>query len=162
MTCRIAAGRDGEHSRRLILICRAGDGETLLVVRADTLEGADLSYKSLRKADLAGRNLCGTCFRRSNLEHALLQGADLERADLAGAWVFGANLMGARLLGANLRGACLRRARLDCVDLRGADLCGADLAEAALGGALLVGARYDRHTRLPRSLDPDVAGMVRV
>ena len=80
-----------------------------LIIEAENLSGADLSW-----ADLRGFNLSG---------------ADLSRANLRGANLIGSNLSGANLSGANLRGADLRGANLSGANLSGADLNWADLSE---------------------------------
>lgn len=91
------------------------DGETLLTVAANTLQGANLRGANLRGAYLEGANLRG-----ANLEDANLEGVDLSYANLRGASFENANLRYANLRYADLRDANLRYANLRDVALRGA------------------------------------------
>ena len=103
------------------------DGEVLLALKEDTLEGVNLSG-----ADLRGVDLRGLCLRWGKFEDADLSDANLCNADLRGA-----DLSGADLRGANLIGVDLRDADLQGVDLRGADLTGADLQNAKLSTRIM-------------------------
>lgn len=90
----------------------------------------------LYRAELNGRDLSYRYMERADLREALLAEANFHMADLAGASLTGADLEHANLTGANLSG----------VDLRGANLTGAnflvaDLHQAILHGANLAGAR---------------------
>jgi uncharacterized protein YjbI with pentapeptide repeats len=93
-------------------------------LRPLTVEGGDLSYVSLRRADLRGIALPGV----------VLAEADLTDADLSGCDLSGADLSRARLRGVRLRGADLRGARLDGCEVDGVDWQDVriDLAQAVL------------------------------
>ena len=99
------------------------------------LEGADLSYHKLMKAQLQGANLSG-----ADLSYAYLMQADLTGADLSGVDFNSAVLSEATLNGANLEDA----------DFTEAYLCGVDLSQVLnLTCDQLELAYLDRHTRLP-------------
>jgi type II secretory pathway pseudopilin PulG len=90
----------------------------------------------LYRANLNGRDLSYRYMGRADLRDAQLTDANLHMADLAGASLTGANLEGANLTGANLAGADLRGANLS-----GANFLVADLHQAILHGANFSGAR---------------------
>ncbi len=101
----------------------------------DGLEGADLSYHKLMKAQLQGANLSG-----ADLSYAYLMQADLTGADLSGVDFNSAVLSEATLNGANLEDA----------DFTEAYLCGVDLSQTLnLTCDQLELAYLDRNTRLP-------------
>ena len=101
----------------------------------DGLEGADLSYHKLMKAQLQGANLSG-----ADLSYAYLMQADLTGADLSGVDFNSAVLSEATLNGANLEDA----------DFTEAYLCGVDLSQVLnLTCDQLELAYLDRDTRLP-------------
>ena len=103
--------------------------------RKDELEGADLSYHKLMKAQLQGANLSG-----ADLSYAYLMQADLTGADLSGVDFNSAVLSEANLNGANLEDA----------DFTEAYLCGVDLSQTLnLTCDQLDLAYLDRATRLP-------------
>ena len=110
------------------------DGEVLVDVLGDSLQGADLRDVNLQGAELSGANLRDVYFWCANLAGANLAGADLS----------GAILSGANLSGANLSGANLQDADLECTNLRSANLADANLAGANLAGADLAGAKLTR------------------
>jgi uncharacterized protein YjbI with pentapeptide repeats len=108
----------------------------------------------LYRAKLEGRDLSYRYMGRADLREADLHGANLYMADLTGACLTGANLERANLVGTNLSGADLREANLS-----GANFMVTDLHKAILHGATLLGARnlsaeqlrtalYDRTTSL--------------
>jgi len=114
-------------------------------LRRFDLAGRDLVEIDLAKADLRGANLSGADLLSANLEGADLSEADLEEATLQAAALQGTSLRGANLKGADLGRADLREARLQYADLRRADLAYANLERANLrfanlGGANLFGA----------------------
>lgn len=83
----------------------------LRTVRGADLEGRDFKNAKLQGAFLVGANLPGADFQDASLLEADLRGALLHKADLRGA-----------LLGeADLRGADLKDVNLQCADLRGID-----------------------------------------
>ena len=103
--------------------------------RKDDLEGADLSYHKLMKAQLQGAKLSG-----ADLSYAYLMQADLTGADLSEVDFNSAVLSEAQLNGANLEDA----------DFTEAYLCGVDLSLALnLTCDQLELAYLDRDTRLP-------------
>lgn len=99
------------------------------------LEGTELSYSILVRADLSGVHLA-----KANLSWANLQLANLEGADLKDANLNGTDLRGARLKGANLEGVNLEDAILKYTNLKDVDLSGANLQDADFNGANLKGA----------------------
>ena len=111
--------------------------ETLkkVVARKDDLEGADLSYHKLMKAQLQGAKLSG-----ADLSYAYLMQADLSCADLSEVDFNSAVLSEAKLNGANLADA----------DFTDAYLCGVDLSQVLnLTCDQLELSNLDRDTRLP-------------
>lgn len=103
--------------------------------RKDDLEGTDLSYSKLMKAQLQGAKLNG-----ADLSFAYLMQADLSGADLSGVDFNSAVLSEANLNGANLEDA----------DFTDAYLCGVDLSQVLnLTCDQLELANLDRDTRLP-------------
>ena len=99
--------------------------------------GADLSYSSLREADLSMAILTRANLRETDLQGACLEFANLSEACLRNANLQGANLEGANLQDADLRGANLQGARLGLANMQGALLKGTRLAYADLLGAKL-------------------------
>jgi uncharacterized protein YjbI with pentapeptide repeats len=93
-------------------------------------EGANLSGSVLKRANLAGAQLCDADLSRSILDLADLRGAGFERANLQGAMLKGADLCGAVLFEADLSNSIL-----DSANLRGTNLSKANLAGASLKGA---------------------------
>jgi uncharacterized protein YjbI with pentapeptide repeats len=158
------------------------DRETELA-RLPHIEQVELAYQSqqghlqpkdwhpplLYQATLQGRDLSYRYLGRADLREAQLEAANLSMADLTGASLTGANLQQANLTGAHLSGADLRGA-----DLSGANLLVADLHNAALHGANLSGARnltpeqlqmaiYDSTTRVDSIIDitlPRIPGVL--
>ena len=103
--------------------------------RKDDLEGADLSYHKLMKAQLQGAHLAG-----ADLSYAYLMQADLTGADLSGVDFNSAVLSEANLNGANLEDA----------DFTEAYLCGVDLSQTLNLTCDQIDLAYlDRDTRLP-------------
>ncbi len=132
-------------------------------------ECARLQGASLYGAQLQGASLNGAELQGASLESARLQGASLDGARLQGALLYGAQLQGASLVIARLQGASLDFARLQGASLAGAQLQGASLAGARLQGASLDNAQLqgasldsvcawqadaDRHSGIPRVIDP--------
>jgi uncharacterized protein YjbI with pentapeptide repeats len=114
---------------------RRTDGVILLRTEHPSLDGVDLSTRTLRGANLVGASCVGVKLRRADLEGADLSGADLRDADLRDAVLWNA-------------------------DLSGADLSGADLSGAILLGTNLNGVTHDERTRWPEGLDPTQAHRV--
>ena len=103
--------------------------------RKDDLEGADLSYHKLMKAQLQEAKLSG-----ADLSYAYLMQADLTGANLSEVDFNSAVLSEAKLNGANLENA----------DFTEAYLCGVDLSQVLnLTCDQLELAYLDRATRLP-------------
>ncbi len=101
----------------------------------DGLEGADLSYHKLMKAQLQGANLNGADLSFAYLMQADLTGADLTEVDFNSAVLSEANLNGANL---------------EDADFTEAYLCGVDLSQVLnLTCDQLELAYLDRDTRLP-------------
>lgn len=90
----------------------------------------------LYQADLNGRDLSYRYLGRADLREAQLEEANFYMADLSGAALTGARLASANLTGANLSEVDLRNANLS-----GANFLVADLQRAVLYGADLSGAR---------------------
>ncbi len=103
----------------------------------------------LWRADLQGAQLGWIGLQRANLIAADLRRATLVRANLAGA-----SLIGADLREADLRRSCLQYCSLWRADLRGADLRGADLEMAGAWSAL-----YSSTTRWDTGIDPQSLGL---
>ncbi len=87
-----------------------------------SLRKADLRDAFLDNADLSGADLAGSTLRRTSLKRANLQRACLTGADLSSC-----NLSGADLREADLTHAILARTVLNGADLRGANLAGAHI-----------------------------------
>ena len=99
----------------------------------------------------------------AKLLHADLRGADLRDARLSCSGCRRSTLLSkANLSGADLRGAHFGRSLIADSLFNEADLRGANLAEIwGLPGSMR-GALYDRHTRLPKEIDPDKWHMIYV
>lgn len=114
----------------------------------------DLSYTSLKLANLASALLNGANLVEANLEQANLQGAQLIDAELPGASLIKANLANAAMNGANLVETNLKQANLHgaqllkspntlaSAKLDGSYLKNANLAQADLSGASLINANW--------------------
>jgi uncharacterized protein YjbI with pentapeptide repeats len=89
--------------------------------------------RSLKGADLRGKDFRGAYLHGRNLSKAKLGGSNLEKADLCRS-----NLKGANLVKANLRAANLYVAELSKADLSNADLSYADLTLIDLSNAKLI------------------------
>lgn len=85
---------------------------TVVLRRAGSYEGIDLSGVDLHRAHLEEVNLKNAKLIGTNLWGAHLAGANLEGADLKDAVLTGADLKDAVLTGADLRGARLDREAL--------------------------------------------------
>lgn len=107
------------------------------------LQGADLRYIDLSKANLRGANLYSAWLDGSDLNFADLSYANLRDADLHNVNLCGANLHEAELLRTDLSGADLGRANLCYADLSYANLYNTNLLDANLHGAVLQGAILD-------------------
>jgi uncharacterized protein YjbI with pentapeptide repeats len=121
------------------------------------LIGRNLSFVTLRNADLSGTyfwnanlinaNLTGANLRNADLRNALLKsatvafadltGANLQGADLSGAYATDSQLVGSAMKGVNLSDADLSRANFSGADLYGAHLNGTRLKAADLKGSRL-------------------------
>lgn len=123
------------------------------------LEGAELSYAHMERANLKFAHLEGTDLEEAHLEravlsHAHLEGTVLEEAHLERAVLMGAHLEGtvlekahlerARLLGAHLEHANLYDSYLKRADLRTAHLEDAVLTGTHLESAVLIEAHMER------------------
>ncbi len=118
-------------------------------LQGDDLRFADLDRAELWDADLQGVNLQWARLRRTNLTDANLVGTNLMQTTLQDARLAGADLMQAHLVDARLSHANLQGARLNHADLTGARLEGARLQDADLSGAVLTRAVFDARTTLP-------------
>lgn len=118
------------------------------------LQGRDLSYRYLDRADMREARLDAVNFSMADLTNASLTGANLQQANLTGA-----NLSGADLRGADLSGANLLVADLHNTVLHGANLSGArNLTPAQLSTAI-----YDSTTRVDSTIDitlPRIPGVL--
>lgn len=137
------------------------------------LDGANLQAAGLSAARLRGARLAGANLSHAHLEEAHLEGARASNADFDGAqldWTtfdedsqlvggrfLFASLQNAVLNGADLRWSCLRGASLTGAHLRGADLRGAVLEAYTLRWADLAGAVFDRNTKWPQEITPEIA-----
>lgn len=81
------------------------DDRTVVLKRAGSYPGIDLTGVDLHRAHLEEVNLKNARLVGANLWGAHLSGANLEGADLMDAVLTGADLEGATLTGANLKGA---------------------------------------------------------
>jgi hypothetical protein len=111
-----------------------------LDVALAAVEGASLSERTLRFANLDGSRLYGASLIGADLRGATLSDANLSGADLLAAHLNGADLNAATLNNADLIHATLNNATLIIADLTSAALTGADLSGADLSGANLSGA----------------------
>lgn len=134
---------------------RGADVETALAILI-RLPGAaiDLSYVDLRGVDLGKQDLTGAVVRRSNLAGARLFGTCLNDCVLDATDLRSADLRGASLRQASLRVACLEGADLRAADLTDADLRGTDMRAVNLHQAVLTGARVNRGTLWPPDFTP--------
>ena len=123
-------------------------GQTIVIVEADTLVGADLRQRNLAHADFRGADLRRADFAEARLEGAHFQNADLSEADFEGAHIWGGDFRGAHLRQTNFANASLVGARLQGVDLR----------DSNLHNTTLRFARYDESTLWPEGIDPQVCG----
>ena len=130
-------------------------------VHGCTLDGAQLSGASLKRANLRGCSLAA-----ANLRMAALDGADLSECNLARAKMYQAvavdarfevcDLRDAELLAANLMGASLARATLYRADLRGANLHGADMARVRMDSSVQLDQALMTKVRVhPRHVEPE-------
>jgi uncharacterized protein YjbI with pentapeptide repeats len=147
--------RDRRHERSDYRLDLRGVDLSWASLREADLAGAVLSYAHLQSADLSKAKLREVELNGSHLERADLSLAHLgdselieahmERADLSGAYLTGADLARASLVDAHLEGADLTAAylpdsHLERASLRQAFLEAADLSGASLHGADLRGA----------------------
>ena len=114
-------------------------------LREACLDGADLKWNTMVRADLRGAGLQEANLAHADLTAANMRKATLDRADLRDARLTGANLREASLLFADLRSAHADRTNLRQADLGSAQLHMASLEYAWLGGAKL---RFATMTRL--------------
>jgi uncharacterized protein YjbI with pentapeptide repeats len=113
------------------------------------LQGAELAFAHLKRADFMQAHLEGARLREAHLERADFVQAHLEGTELMGAYLKDADLReahleGAKLMGANLEGAILTEAHLENADLDHAYLQGAKIWKANMRGANLTDARLQR------------------
>ena len=138
-------------------------------LRLIDLNGANLSFTSLRSVFLSNANLEGVNLTGTELIDAFLQDANLSQADLSYVDLSQANLSGADLDSAEMSLAKLEQANLEKASLRNAiciktnlrqakmrevNLRGANLQGAILDNADLFGAKYDKETRFPERFTP--------
>jgi len=120
-------------------------------------KGANLTAATFTKADLTGADLTGAKGYNASFQEADLSKAILDKMDLSGV-----SLQKAKLVGASLRDATgvgdVTRADFSGADLRGADLSGA--SDYGPKSAVFKGAKYDRTTKFPPGVNPDLAGAV--
>lgn len=88
------------------------NGRTVVLKRAGSYPGIDLSGVDLHRAHLEGVNLKNAILVGANLWGAHLSGANLEGADLKNAVLTEADLENAILTGADLEGAKIDRETL--------------------------------------------------
>lgn len=122
---------------------KLGGREFTVRLRERRLEGANMAYAKLGKADLRDAKLMG-----ATLDHSELQGATLDRAQLQGATLDRAQLQGATLSSAELQGATFKKAKLqgammDFTKLQGASFDSAHLDATRLDAATLQGATLE-------------------
>ncbi len=118
-----------------------------------TLDGADLSYTVLQKAQMENLYMRNSKFQESQMQ----------RANLIGAQMWGSNLMGARMRGvdlsqADMQGALLiethmQGANLSRTQMQGVNLCGAQMQGAALFWTQMQKANLKRVRMQGASLD---------
>ncbi|GIF20059.1 hypothetical protein BJ973_002035 [Actinoplanes tereljensis] len=126
---------------------------------------ADLRGKAFTQSDLPsslkGAGLVGATLDGLDLSDRSLDAADARAASFRGATMIRTGFGGADLRGANLSGGRLRGADLRDADLRGASLTGADLTDSDLRGACLVGLDLTGVTLLRADADgAAVAGVI--
>jgi uncharacterized protein YjbI with pentapeptide repeats len=132
---------------------KLGGREFTVRLQERRLEGANLDFAKLGKADfreakLQGATLIGAQLRGAWLTRAKLQGASLDLAQLQGALLSRAEMQGATLTFSNLQGGQLDRANiqggaLTRARLQGTTLIGAQFQGGTLDGAQLQGARLN-------------------
>ncbi len=115
------------------------------------LNGADLRFARLEKANLTSVHLQGAVLREAQMQGAVLfsaqmQGAFLGEAQMQGAALFSAQMQGAVLFSAQMQGAFLGEAQMQGADLREARMQGAVLFSAQMQGAALFSAQMQGAT----------------
>lgn len=135
------APRRIEDEASVLEIRKKQDGQVLLTVATDRLDGVSLSGAELASACLWGESMIQANLAQANLQGAVLRAAILDGADLRGAHLRHEDLRGAQLRQVGLRGADLRDAFLDSADLRGA--------------------LYDAGTKWPARFRPGLRGCIR-
>jgi uncharacterized protein YjbI with pentapeptide repeats len=113
------------------------------------------------KSKLAGRQLAGWGFWRSNFDGTDFSRANLAEADIQSGSYNGARFNHANLAKAWLMGASMRDASFENADLSGVRFRGADLAGARFDGAKFDGACTDEKTVWPAAVDPAALGIAR-
>lgn len=103
----------------------------------------------VEEKDLSGKPL--------KIRNVDFSGADLHEINLAGADLMISQFRYSNLSGANFRDANLSKCTFARARLLGTNFSDANLAEAAFRDAL-----YDRHTKFPKSFDPNVMGMHKI
>lgn len=106
------------------------------------LSGANLSFTSLKRAQMIGAKLNHANLANAELEHANLTHANLTAANLAFCSLEAAMLPYAHLRKANLSGANLSEVRAEDADFRSADLSYASLKKAVLSFSSFRHARF--------------------
>jgi hypothetical protein len=112
-----------------------GDNLNWAILSRANLSNANLRFANLNTANMTGTNLSNTNLYFADLHGANLFGANLSDADLSGANLSDSNLIDANLHGADLHAANLSNADLDRANLDGANLSGANLSGASLSSA---------------------------
>jgi uncharacterized protein YjbI with pentapeptide repeats len=132
---------------------------SFITVRYADLSRVDLSGAVLLGAILDGSNLRGANLSTADLRRAGFAGADLRTADLTGADLSGAQLTGARLDNARLHDSLLVNANLTQASLKQSDLSFADASYATFSHASLNAAKLDGSVLIGASLDSsDLSG----
>jgi uncharacterized protein YjbI with pentapeptide repeats len=147
-------------------MCQTGKS---FLIDAENFLGLDLSYRSLHRAILVGRDLSGSNFEKTDLRGALLSNchlvdckfdnanlinADLDSSISIKATFRGAHLIGASFENANLKGCDFSDADVEFCRFLSADLRGAILNCKNIEQAIFSGCTWDLSTIFPRGFMP--------
>ena len=133
------------------------------------MNGADLRFARLEKANLTSAYLQGAFLFRAQMQEAdplgtQMQGAVLREAQMQGASLLRAQMQGAFLSGAQMQGAILLGAQMQGASLLGAQMQGASLNGAQMQGAASVdgylSSTYEDRIRESIGDETDLSGVI--
>ena len=136
---------DGAVLSQDLIQLKESEDALLVICRAKTSSGMDLSFANLSDANLSGANLSGAILKDANLDGANLEEATLDGADLEQATFVNTNLSSASLsnvnfkygdaTGANFTEAIIKNSKFLDLHMDGANITDADLQGSDLSGA---------------------------